>query len=95
MQLFLASLGPLEESTQVYFTILLWEMTQATVAFKQKFVGFSPLNNELFSFETSFSLTMPLTHRIFISVQALTSKLNLSPLPALASRLVTFTMPTH
>ena len=53
------------------------------------------LNPELFSLETSFSLYMPLTHRISISVQAPTPKLNLSPLPALASRLVTLIMPTH
>ena len=34
----------------------------------------NPLNPELFSHETSFSLYMPLTHRISISVQALTPK---------------------
>ena len=53
------------------------------------------LNTELFSHETTFSLCMSLTHCISISVQALTPKLNLSPLPALGSRLVTLTMPTH
>ena len=37
---------------------------------------------------------MPLTHRISISVQALTPKLNLSPLLALASGLVTLTHAT-
>ena len=55
----------------------------------------SPLIPELFSHETSFSLYMPLTHRISISVQALTPKLHLSPLPALTTRLVTLTTPTH
>ena len=55
----------------------------------------NPLNTEIFSLETSFSLCMPLTHRISISVQALTPKLNLRPLPALASRLVTLTTPTR
>ena len=37
------------------------------------------LNPELFLYETSFSLYMPLTHPISISVQALTPKLNLTP----------------
>ena len=55
----------------------------------------SPLNPESFSHETSFSLYMPLTHCISISVQALTPKLNLSPLTALKIRLVTLTTPTH
>ena len=55
----------------------------------------SPSNTDFFSLETSFSLYMPLMHRISISVQALTPKLNLSPLPALTSRLVTLTTPTH
>ena len=35
----------------------------------------SPWNPELISFETSFSLYIPLTHRIFISVQALDYKI--------------------
>ena len=56
---------------------------------------FRPLNTELFSLETSFTLCMPLMHRISVSVQALTPKLSLSPLSALASRLVTLTTPTH
>ena len=55
----------------------------------------NPLNTELFLLETSFSLYMPLTHRISIPVQALTPKLNLSQLPTLTNRLVTLTMPTQ
>ena len=51
----------------------------------------SPLNTELFLFETGFRLYMLLTYRISICVQPLTPKLNLNPLPALASRLVTLT----
>ena len=58
-------------------------------------VCLSSLNPELFSLEISFSLYMPLMHRTFISVQSLTPKLKPTPLPALASRLVTLTMPTH
>ena len=53
------------------------------------------LNPEFFPLEPSFSLYMPLTHRISISVQALTPKLNTSPLSPLTSRPVTLTMPTH
>ena len=50
-----------------------------------------------FSLQTGFSLHMPLTHIIFISVQALTTKLKLNPtpLPALISRLMTLTTITH
>ena len=38
---------------------------------------------------------MPIMHHIFISVRALTAKLNPSALAAIISRLVTLTMPTH
>ena len=55
----------------------------------------SPLNTEFFSLEIIFSLNMPLTHRISISVKALTPKLSPTPLPALASRHVTLTTPPH
>ena len=55
----------------------------------------NPLNLELFSHGTSFSLCMPLMHCISISVQALTPKLNLSPLSALTITLMTLTTPTH
>ena len=55
----------------------------------------SPLNTEFFSLEITFSLNMPLTHRISISVKALTPKLSPTPLPALASRHVTLTTPPH
>ena len=48
-----------------------------------------------FSLQTSFSLYMPLTHCIFIFVQAATPKLNPSSLPALTSRLLALTTPTH
>ena len=50
-------------------------------------MGYSinPLNTEFFSLEISFSLNMPLTHRISICVKALTPKLRPTPLPALAS----------
>ena len=61
------------------------------------FSGYSinPLNTEFFSLEISFSLNMPLTHRISICVKALTPKLSPTPLPALASRHVTLTRPPH
>ena len=59
------------------------------------FMVVKELNPEFFPLEPSFSLYMPLTHHISISVQALTPKLNTSPLSALTSRPVTLTMPTH
>ena len=40
----------------------------------------NPLNTEFFSLEISFSLNMPLTHRISICVKALTPKLSPTPL---------------
>ena len=49
----------------------------------------------IFLLEVSFSLYMPLMHRISISAHALTLKLKPTPLPALASRLVMLKMPTH
>ena len=54
-----------------------------------------PLTPKLYSFQTTFSICMPTTHHIFISVQALTPKLNPSALAAIISRLVTLTTPTH
>ena len=56
---------------------------------------FNPLSPEYFSLQINFSLYMPLTHHISTSVQALTPKLNPTPLPALASRPVMLTTPTH
>ena len=48
-----------------------------------------------FSPETTSSLDMPSTHRVSISVQALTPKVNPSSLPALISRLLNLTTPTY
>ena len=53
------------------------------------------LTPKLYSFQITFSICMPTTHHIFISVRALTPKLNPSALAAIISRLVTLTMPTH
>ena len=57
-----------------------------------------PLNPYFFHLRLLFTHTCkctPLMHHISISVQALTPYLNLCPLPALISWLVTLTMPTH
>ena len=53
------------------------------------------LNPKFCSLAVAFSIHMQLTCHISICVQALTPKLNLCPLPALISRLVTLTIPTH
>ena len=55
----------------------------------------NPLTPKLYSFQTTFSICMPTTHHIFISVRALTPKLSPSALAAIISRLVTLTTPTH
>ena len=55
----------------------------------------NPLTPKLYSFQTTFSICMPTMHHIFISVRALTPKLNPSALAAIISRLVTLTTPTH
>ena len=47
-----------------------------------------------FSFEKTFSIYIPSMHHIFLSVQALTTKVNPSPLSATIHTLVTLTMHT-
>ena len=59
------------------------------------YTSFNPLTPKLYSFQTTFNMCMPTMHHIFISVWALTSKLNPSALAAIMSRLVTLTTPTH
>ena len=55
-------------------------------------VFLNPLNPSL---KTAFSIHMPLTHHISISVEVLTPKLNPFPLPALINRLMILTSSTH
>ena len=59
------------------------------------FINLKNLQTQIFFTWTTFSLHMPLTHHVSISVQALTPKVNPSSLPALISRLMNLTTPTY